>query len=187
MRTCSPRLVGLVSVQHHNLYLFPSQAVKTGLLPQEGAMDPGPTNILCLLCRAAPGRQRSNPSPPPPVCPPSSEQLQHHLPGDLGCWQAVLRDEICVPVSCFSRHRVDLSNETLECFMCHLPRASPQSSRLLFLSETNALINLQTLLLDHSNVLFKIIIWKITWQRTLLLFLLWKGARFAEGLRAGLW
>lgn len=104
--------------------LFPRQTVKTGLLPQEGAMDPGPTNILCLLCRAAPGRQRSNPSPQPPVRPPSSEQLQHHLPGDLGCWQAVLRDEICVPVSHFSRHRVDLSNETLECFMCHLPRAA---------------------------------------------------------------
>lgn len=58
---------------------------------------------------------------------------------------------------------------------------------LLFLSLTNALINLKSLLLDCSNILFKIIIWKITWQRTLLLFLLWKGARFTKGLQAGLW
>lgn len=58
---------------------------------------------------------------------------------------------------------------------------------LPFLSLTNALINLKSLLLDCSNILFKIIIWKITWQRTLLLFLLWKGARFTKGLQAGLW
>lgn len=54
---------------------------------------------------------------------------------------------------------------------------------LLFISVTNALIYLETLLLDHSNILFKIIIWKITWQRTLLLFLLWKGARCTKALR----
>lgn len=83
--------------------------------------------------------------------------------------------------------------ERLETLVFYVPLApycllpARRVHRLLFLSVTNAPINLETLLLDHSNILFKIIIWKITWQRTLLLFLLWKGARFTKGPQAGLW
>lgn len=127
MRTCSPRLVGLASMQCHNFY-FQARLFKTGLCLSfyhrkgQWIQDQQTSFAFCAeLPREGRGGIHHH---RPPCVPPSSEQLQHHLPGDLGCWQPVLRDELCVSVSCFSRHRVDLSNETLECFMCHLPRAA---------------------------------------------------------------
>lgn len=68
---------------------------------------------------------------------------------------------------------------------CLLP-ARRVHQMLLLSVVTNALINLTTLLLNHSNILFKTIIWKIAWQRTWWLFLLRNGARFTEGLQASL-
>lgn len=135
-----------------------------------------------LLCTPAQGRERSNLSPRPIISEPSA------------WWHVMLaaRAEGWDVCPCCSFLQAQSGPEQLETLVSYVPLAlfcSLPAHRVhwrLLLSLTNAIINLRTLLLDHSNILFKIIIWKITWQRTLLLFLLWKGARFTKGLQAGL-
>lgn len=83
--------------------LFPSQAVKTGLRLSFYHRKGQWIQDFCgsfAICAGLPWEGRGAiHHHHPPVHPPSSEQLQHHLPGDLGCWQPVLRDEICVSLS----------------------------------------------------------------------------------------
>lgn len=153
-------------------------------------MDPGPTNTFAFWAELPwEGRGAIHQHHPPCILPAQSSSSTICLvTWDAGsqCW--AMRSVSLSPVSPDTEWTWAMRHSSVLCATCPvLLAASPQSSRLLFLSETNALINLQTLLLDHGNILFKTIIWKITWQRTLLLFLLWQGARFAEGLQAGLW
>lgn len=174
--------------------LFPSQAVKTGLClsfyHRKGRWSQDQQTSFAF-CAELPreGRGAIHHHCSPCILPAQSSSSTICLvTWDAGsqCWGT--RSVSLPPVPPDTGWTWAMRHSSILCATCPvLLAASPQSSRLLFLSETNAPINLQTLLLDRSNILFKIIIWKITWQRTLLLFLLWKGARFAEGPQAGLW
>lgn len=156
-------------------------------------MAPGPDNLPLVFVQTCPGKgEEQSITTTPSMAPATSEQLLYHL---LAGWPVMLAastegQNVC---PCLPLLQTQSGPEQLETWVFYVPLApccllpARRVHWLLFLSVTNVLINLRTLLLDHSNVLFKIIIWKITWQRTLLLFLSWKGARFTKDPWAGLW
>lgn len=127
MRTCSPRLVGLVSMQRHNLY-FQARLLKQGFV---SAFTTG---------RGNGSRTNEHPLPFVQSCPRKAEEQSiittprvssqlRAAPAPSAWWPGMLAGsaegwDLC-PCLHFSRHRVDLSNETLQCFMCHLPHAAP--------------------------------------------------------------
>lgn len=177
-------------MQSHKLQF---QAVKTGLwlsfYHKKRDTDPGLDKLLCF-CAHLP-REGRGAIFHHPLC------VSCHLraaPMSSAWWRVTLaaRAEGWDVRPCLSFLQTQSGPEQLETSVFYVPLAlfcSLPAHRvhwLLLLSLTNAIINLRTLLLDHSNILFKTIIWKITWQRTVLLFLLWKRARFTKGLQAGL-
>lgn len=154
-------------------------------------MDPAPQSLLCFLCRPVQGRERSSLSPSPLLCLLPSQGSSCTIcvvtcaAGSQHC------EARCMPLSPISANTEwtwvisDFSSLCATCPM--LLTASPQSSPAASPLGDKHPNKSQTSWLDHSNILFKIIIRKITWWRTLLLFLLWKGARYTKSPQAGLW